>query len=241
MAGLATIASKVASGNLNEKYSVVSLWEANPDGTQTGTWFTFQYFPETLSDTKQVNYQRRNVPGTSLPIYQWISSGERSISFTAYFTSDVDLLADDNYIEEIESSGIQGRNVDIRTALLRLRGYLLPEYVAGDAQVVTVAPRRLYLQIFGSGLGLAHGHKSALTNGIDMVYCVMTQCDITWEQFFPSGLPRIASVQLAFAEVAQKGGSVVLPSFTDIERQIVTSGSADQAPRLYKYTIGPRK
>jgi hypothetical protein len=56
-------------------------------------WRKFQYFPETISDTKQVSYQPKEVPGGSLPLYQWTGSGERAISFTAVFTTDVDHLA----------------------------------------------------------------------------------------------------------------------------------------------------
>jgi hypothetical protein len=233
MAGLASLASKIAS-NFHEKNTTVVLREANPDGSPgTEEDFVFQYFPETLTDTKQVNYQRRNVPGTSLPAYQWIFSGERSVGFTAYFTTDVDLLADPEFVNEIESSGLQSRNVDIRAALLRLRGYLLPEYTE-DTHVVTVAPRRVYLQIEGSGIGFAGGSTK---DPRDQIYCVMTQCDITWEQFFPSGLPRIVSVQLAFAEVAQKGGSVSLPAFRNLERDTVKGVAEDPIVGVYKYTL----
>lgn len=56
-------------------------------------WLKFQYFPESIADTKAVSYQPKEVPGGSLPLYQWTNSGERTISFTAYFTSDVDHLA----------------------------------------------------------------------------------------------------------------------------------------------------
>lgn len=55
-------------------------------------WRKFQYFPETISDTKQVGYQPKEVPGGSLPLYQWSNSGERAISFTAVFTTDIDHL-----------------------------------------------------------------------------------------------------------------------------------------------------
>jgi hypothetical protein len=53
----------------------------------------FQYFPETLQDTKAVNYQTREVPGGSLPLYQYVNSGERLVTFTAFFTTDVDHYA----------------------------------------------------------------------------------------------------------------------------------------------------
>jgi hypothetical protein len=52
----------------------------------------FQYFPDTIADTKAVNYQTKEVPGGSLPLYQYINSGERALSFTVYFTTDVDHL-----------------------------------------------------------------------------------------------------------------------------------------------------
>lgn len=55
-------------------------------------WRKFQYFPETIADTKQVGYQPKEIPGGSLPLYQWSNSGERTISFTAVFTTDVDHL-----------------------------------------------------------------------------------------------------------------------------------------------------
>jgi len=39
----------------------------------------------------------------------------------------------------------------------------------------------------------------------------MTQCDIEMKAFFPSGTPRFATVQLAFAEIAQVAGVVRFP------------------------------
>src|SRR3972149_5875366 len=51
----------------------------------------FQYFSESITDSKAINWNAREIPGASLPIYQWISSGERSVSFTAVFSSDLDL------------------------------------------------------------------------------------------------------------------------------------------------------
>lgn len=62
-------------------------------------WRKFQYFPESISDTKQVNYQPKEIPGGSLPLYQFTGSGERTISFTAIFTTDVDHIADQQTID----------------------------------------------------------------------------------------------------------------------------------------------
>jgi hypothetical protein len=62
-------------------------------------WLKFQYFPESVADTKAVNYQPKEVPGGSLPLYQWTGSGERTISFTAYFSTDVDHLASQGSVD----------------------------------------------------------------------------------------------------------------------------------------------
>jgi len=62
-------------------------------------WRKFQYYPESIADTKQVSYQPKEVPGGSLPLYQWTGSGERTISFTAVFTTDIDHLAMQHTIE----------------------------------------------------------------------------------------------------------------------------------------------
>lgn len=59
-------------------------------------WRRFQYYPDSIQDTKAVNYQSKEVPGGSLPLYQYTNSGERQISFTAIFTTDVDHLAATN-------------------------------------------------------------------------------------------------------------------------------------------------
>lgn len=62
-------------------------------------WRKFQYFPDSLSDTKAVTYEPKEVPGGSLPLYQYSSSGERTISFTAYFTTDIDHLSGQQTID----------------------------------------------------------------------------------------------------------------------------------------------
>ena len=51
-----------------------------------------QYFPESISDSRSANYEAKDIPGSSHPIYQWVSSGERTLSFTAVFTQEQRLL-----------------------------------------------------------------------------------------------------------------------------------------------------
>lgn len=185
----------------------------------------FQYFPETLNDSKAVNYQQKEIPGGSLPLYQWVASGERLISFTAVFTCDVDYGAtalttdlSSGTAASVTAAALQGRlksagqltrNPDLRGAVAWLRRYMLPTY-EGDAfegTNFTKAPNKLRLYIPNSGIGYAGGGISSN----DSIYCVMTQCEVTYEAFFPSGWCRALTVSLSFAEIPQRNGGVYFP------------------------------
>jgi hypothetical protein len=111
----------------------------------------------------------------------------------------------------IKAVGEESRNVDIRSAVVWLRRFMYPRY--GDASTsgtpVTYAPRKLYLSIPGSGIGLS---GMGGFGGADGVLCLMTQCEVRWLAYFPNNLPRLASVNLTFVEVAQLAGNVHFPS-----------------------------
>jgi hypothetical protein len=222
MPGLASLASALTQ-KLSPKNRGAFLIELDRDTDKPKASVKLQYFPESLADSKTINYQQKEVPGGSLPLYQWISSGERTISFTAVFSTDVDLLAGVSTTEEnadgravgaiwnrLKTQGAAGRNPDIRSAVAWLRQYLFPTY----SEDRTYAPAHLSLFIPGSGIGAAGGNTT-LASGPDSMPCVMTQCEVSYDSFFPSGLPRIASVQLAFAQIAQAGGQVVFPRRSD--------------------------
>lgn len=184
----------------------------------------FQYWPESLSDTKGTNYQRKEIPGGSLPLYQWINGSERLLTMTAVFTSDIDIVSattpsslgqqvnldeDNKIVERIRSAGVSDRNADIRSAVAWLKQYTYPYYksTSGPSAQLTIAPTKLILVMPNSGIGLAGMNA---TNP-DQVVVVMTQCDVTYEAWFPSGLPRIATVALSFAEIGQVSGGIVFP------------------------------
>lgn len=255
MPGLASLSKSLVS-RLGERRSQVCLLELDGKDKVTGDYIAFQYFPETITDTKQINYQPKDIPGGSLPLYQWTSSGERLITFEAVFTADVDLATDKNAFGQLISKGHARRNVDIRTALLWLRRYTLPRY-EDDQQVgvpLTLAPRKCILYIPNSGLGMLGGAQgvtvppgdvfgtaTAVDSGNklmvtgDRVLSIMTQCDITYEAFFPSGLPRIVTVQLSFAQIAQFRGEVNFPRDADILQKLV-DGSQDSTG-VYPYKV----
>lgn len=204
----------------------------------------FQYFPEAVSDTKAINYQQKEIPGASLPIYQWVSSGERLISFTAMFSADVDLMFFGQSLgvtqwRRIRSQGLARRNIDIRSAIVWLRRFTLPTYGehATEAGVpITYPPAKLKLFIPGSGIGLWGGDAGG--GGAvspDTVLCVMTQCDIEVQAMFPSGMPRLVQVSLAFAQVPQEAGTVRFPAVTDA----MSAAAFDVGSPFLGYQIRP--
>lgn len=199
-------------------------------GAPSDTRRKFQYYPDSITDSKQVNYSTKEVPGGSLPLYQWVNSGARTISFTAVFTTDVDhyaftaregkrdqsgLLAKaEAAAARLKAVGVNERNVYIPGALAWLRRFMLPRY--GEQSEVgvpfTEPPRKLLLVLPGTNIHFSGGHGGF--SGGSAILSIMTQCDITYESLFPSGNPRIATVQLSFAEVPQKGGAVKFPQVT---------------------------
>ena len=236
MAGLASLASKIGQYSKPANLSAVYLITLDPQTDAPRFAATLQYFPESLSDSKSVSWQSKEVPGGSLPIYQWTGSGERSLSFTAQFSTDIDLVGATRQINaavaatdfsslqaRIKNAGQSRYNVDIRAAVAWLRSHMLPTY---DSSGRSVAPPKVMVYIPRSGIGLVGGSSPVSRQNVDAVVCVMTSCEVTWEKYFPSGAPRIASVSLAFAQVPQYKGQVMFPAAS---QQMLDSFNANTA------------
>lgn len=223
MAGITSLGAALQSTVHRSKGQVMLQELVEPDDSPL-TALAFQYFPESISDQKSVNWRSSEVPGGSLPIKQFVSGGDRTISFTAFFSTDVNLTdgtMDPDPVKLVAAAatmkqvGIDDRNIDIRSAILWLRRFMYPRYDAkggssSGGAPVTYAPRKLRLIIPNSGIGLA----GCGAIGPHAILCCMTQCEVTWMSYFPNNMPRLAKVQLGFSELAQSGGSVTFPSPT---------------------------
>lgn len=201
----------------------------------------FQYFPESITDSKAINYATKDVPGGSLPLYQWVNSGARTITFTAIFTTDVDYIGQSsnpgeaigNTQERLKASGLEGDNVYIPGAIAWLRRYMLPTYseeLTGVGTPEVKAPPVLLL-VFPKNTRISRSGGTVVMANADALPCIMQTCDVTYEQFFPSGLPRIATVSLSFAEVAQIGRSVIFPQAPEV----FTPTQEVRAAELYEF------
>jgi|LNFM01.1.fsa_nt_gb hypothetical protein len=177
------------------------------DGFETArnTYLGLQYWPESVQDSRGSEWNPRNIPGGSHPIYQWTHGGERRISFTAMFTTDTappDETSgqDDPYADLSVLGGVQKgtRDMDIRAVINWLRYFTYPKYGTG-ADLRAYEPPKCILVFPNTGLGY---------DGSDYIVSVMTQCDVTYEAWFPNGVPRLCEVSLEFAEVVQFGNRV---------------------------------
>lgn len=205
---------------------IIPLSPQNADAPVMGEAKAFQYFPETIQDARQVNYQNRQIPGLSHPLYSWISGGSREINFSAVFTRDR-TLSDDGLVRvQRDAYGTSGalaniqqdqNNVDIPSAVAWLRSFMYPELFAkDDAKNLNnflalggyasrpFPPRKLILGL--PGLRLNVGSFLPMHE----IVCFMQTCDVSYESFFANGTPRIARVQLGFVEIVQWANKVAL-------------------------------
>lgn len=175
------------------------------DASVTKSFIALQYWPESLTDSRGAEWNPRMIPGGSHPIYQWTHGGERRISFQCVFTTDTappDETSgrDDPYADVSILTAIQKgtRDMDIRAVVSWLRYFTYPMYGRGP-DLRAFEPPKCILVFPNTKLG---------HDGSDYLVCVMTQCDVTYEAWFPNGVPRIMEVSLEFAEVVQYGGRV---------------------------------
>lgn len=192
---------------------------------------SFQYFPETIQDTKANNWQAKEIPGLSHPLYQWTAGGAREVSFTAVFTRDrANTSAEKANIakHQINTNDDQ-RNVDIPSAISWLRSFKYPNYGYTDAaatrRVRPQPPQKLVLTL--PGVRLNNGTHQLCPSEM---FAIMQTCDVSYEGFFSDGTPRLVRVQLVFAEIIQIGRGVYPHSAHQL-RFAARTGYKDPNPR----------
>jgi len=184
---------------------------------------SFQYFPDTISDSKVNNYQAKEIPGLSHPLYQWTAGGPRELGFTAVFSADLP-PQDPKGPRQAE---LTQRSVDVDAAIAWIQSYQYPEYSAfGDGgangNIRPKPPRKMLLTL--PNVAINFGRPSGMP---DEIRCILLSAEVSREAFFPSGATRIAKVELTFAEIIQLNGTVK-PHDAFALRQVA----------LQKYTLG---
>ncbi len=175
---------------------------AQPGAVADDDLFVFQYWPDQLEDSYTPEYATKQIPGGTHPLYQWVGGSERSFTFTANFTAEIDTgvfsrgAFNGNNPAALQLIPSSRYTVDIRAALNRLRSFMLPSYEdqAADLNALAKPPKRLWLVLENTRLG---GDR-------DEVLVVLRSAPVTYEAWFPNGIPRAIQVSLTFSEVVQR-------------------------------------
>jgi hypothetical protein len=218
---LISTVQQVISPKEDKNIAKAALVDLNDNGSlNNSTYRTFQYFPETISDTRSSEWQAKNVIGGSHPIYQWIYGSGREISFEATFTRDYMSVKSDgslnstlNLIDSaiknpigtaislVKNGGSTNNEGDytvkMEGAIAWLRSKTYPSYPNRIAK----APPKMLLVL--PGTGIFSGAKVDQAKTIDSIPVIMTSCNVTYEAFFRTGEPRVVTVAVSFAEIIQ--------------------------------------
>jgi len=173
-----------------------SISTPSPGSASSLEAFVFQYWPESLEDSYNVEYGSRQAFGGSHSLLQWTGGTSRDITFTARFTAEVSRVYELGHSALVGTSTSARYSVNCKAALDMIRSFMLPSYGGGRGNINNLAhpPKRLYLVLEGTGLG---------GGGEDAVLCVLRSAPITYEAWFPSGEPRIVEAALSFTQVVQ--------------------------------------
>ena len=163
----------------------------------------FQYFPESITDSKVNGYQAKEIPGLSHPLYQWTAGGPREIGFTAVFSAD--LPPKDPKANRASESAL--RSVDVDAAIAWIQSYQYPEYgtsvFASTPSQRPKPPRKIILTL--PNVAFNFGRNGSMP---DEMNCIMLSAEVSRESFFPSGATRLAKIDLTFGEIIQVRGTV---------------------------------
>lgn len=173
-----------------------------------------QFWPESLTDTLEVAYTPKTLPGASAALMQWNYNGGRTIAFEIRLLRDMQpekvqkkntslFLAAD---PDSDMFGSPGRNISIPQMIAYLRAYCYPEYV-DDGDFTKVEPPPICL-LDVPGLHLNE-------DGSNVIWAVMTQCDVTynkmWEGVDKEPQLKDVTVAVSFKQVIQNPGNVATP------------------------------
>lgn len=175
-----------------------------------------QYWPETLSDTIDVGWNFKSIGGASHALAQWESNGGRTFSFDVQLSRFTMPTKTKTTFEKIKSLyqepdanyPIDNRpyNVNVREQIRHLRAFCYPTYEDVKGVVSSLPPPIMALNIPNMGLDESGG---------DIVYCVMTGCDVTYTLCFRDGTPRRATVSLTLRQIVQLASGIKFYGFGD--------------------------
>jgi hypothetical protein len=211
---IGAIAEAIINGPEGQEYASMSV--AGVDPAKPDKLFllerTFQFWPESISDTIDIGWNFKDVAGASSALAQWGSNGGRTFSFELQFhrfmkpfedRSGLEQALDPFHLNKPDNESPKDNrpnNVDIAAELRYLRAYCYPKYGVSDEILVASPPPIMIWSAPGMELN---------EDGGSTIYCIMTSCDVTYLLSFPNGVPRRASVAITLRQIVQRSTGVV--------------------------------
>lgn len=207
---IGAVTEAIMSGPEGMDYAAMSIAGVNPVNGNITDFLperTFQFWPESISDTIEIGWNFKEIPGMSHALAQWSSNGGRTITFDVNLHRFMKPVEDRSFFEHVldpfklntpESRYLKDNrphNVDIAAEVRYLRAFCYPSYVEIDNYMTAYPPPIAMLSIPGVPIDD--------NNGSSVMYAVMTGCDVTYNLLFPDGTPRRANVSLTFRQVVQ--------------------------------------
>ncbi|MDD5511920.1 MAG: hypothetical protein PHI12_14105 [Dehalococcoidales bacterium] len=174
----------------------------------------FQYWPESISDAISIGWEPKSVTGGSHAFLQWSQNSGRIFSFDVNLTRFTMPVDTRSTLEKLKSASqrpdsqnpIDNRpyNVNVREQIKFLRAFCYPTYKDIGGVISSLPPPIAVLYMPNMGLN---------EDGSDVLYAVMTGCDVTYRLLFRDGTPRAATVSLSFTQVVQTKDGVRFVGF----------------------------
>lgn len=199
-----------------------------------------QFWPDTITYSRGgIGWQSRPVPGLSHNLFSWTGGGAPSLTFDIVLVNERDpsfrskngdaLKAEYNFDANI-SAGLawfaaagnplyEGLDQPVQPPpmIQVIAQHLTPQFGQSVGSIVSTASK----SITQNAIATAAGGSAALSGDIEVAtrfshlpdrdfIGVLMDWGVNYEKFFPSGVPRVATVNLSFSEVIQIG-DVILP------------------------------
>lgn len=198
---IASLISKKSSAEELAQVYIVAFKKDGAEDNDIGVW-AFQYWPESVQITQDANYATKDIIGGSHPLRQFLSLGDRIMSFQAEFSRDLQgEISDPSFVEEPGKIARGRFNVDIAAAHTWLESLKLPKYGPATSLGEYEPPPLLWVVFPNSRFGMARGFD-------DPFQSLMVSCTINVDSWFPDGTIRHSRVDLAFAEVVQTAAGI---------------------------------
>ena len=206
------IIEAIMEGPEGGNYANISIAGINPADPTTLLLpeRAFQYWPETISDSIDIGWNFKDIPGASHALAQWSSNPGRTITFEVQLHRFMKPRASLSLVEKIKTLASvlltepnsefpkdeRPFNVDIAEEIRFLRAFCYPSFFESEGITVSLPPPVAILAI--PELPIEE------QSGGSVMYAVMTGCDVTYTLLFPDGTPRRATVSLTFRQIVQR-------------------------------------